>query len=62
MDLGVMNFFSTAEIEDYHKQVESCEPGNTSEQSEMFLKTLAVQHQGRFIYLFNSIFIQGHPI
>ena len=57
-----MNFFSTAEIGDYCKLVESCETGITSEQSEMFLKTLAAQHQGRFIYLFNSIFIQGHPI
>ena len=41
-------FFSTAEIGDDHKQVESCEPGNTREQSETFLKTLAAEHQGRF--------------
>ena len=42
-----MNFFSTAEIGDDHKQVESCETGNTSGQSETYLKTLAAQHQGR---------------
>ena len=41
-------FFSTAETGDEHKQVESCETENTSEQSETLLKTLAVQHQGRF--------------
>ena len=43
-----MNFFSTAQTGDEHKQVESCETENTSEQSETLLKTLAVQHQGRF--------------
>ena len=41
-------FFSTAETGDDHKQVESCETGNTNEQSKIFLKTLATQHQGRF--------------
>ena len=40
--------FSTVEIGDDCKQVESCEPGNTREQSETFLKTLAAEHQGRF--------------
>ena len=39
--------FSTAEI-GAHKQVESCEIGNTSEQSETVLKMLAAEHQGRF--------------
>ena len=48
MYIAVMKFFSTAEIGDEHKQVESCETGNTSEQSQTFLKTLAAQHQGRF--------------
>ena len=46
--VGMMIFFSTAEIGDEHKQVESCETENNSEQSETFLKTLAAQHQGRF--------------
>ena len=41
-------FFSTAEIGDDHKQVESCETGNTSEQPKMFLKMLAAKHQGSF--------------
>ena len=31
-----MNFFSTAETGDDHKQVESCETGNTGEQSKFF--------------------------
>ena len=44
----IVFFFSTAEIGDDHKLVESCEPGNTREQSEMFLKTSAAEHQGRF--------------
>ena len=48
VDLRVMNFFSTAETGDDHKQVESCETGNTSEQSKILLKTLAAQYQGRF--------------
>ena len=43
-----MNFFSTAEIGDDHKQVESCETENTSEQSEMLLKMLTAEHHGRF--------------
>ena len=41
-------FFSTAEIGDDHKQVESCETRNSSKQSETFLKTLAAEHQGKF--------------
>ena len=41
-----LNFFSTAQTGD--EKVESCETENTSEQSETLLKTLAVQHQGRF--------------
>ena len=41
------NFFSSAEIRDDHKQVESGETGNTSEQPETVLKTLAADHQGR---------------
>ena len=47
MDLGENNFFST-EIGGDHKQVESCETGNTSEMSETFLEALAVEHQGGF--------------
>ena len=41
-------FFSTAEIGDNHKEVESGETGNTREQSETFLKMLTAEHQGRF--------------
>ena len=47
MDLGEKKFFST-EIGGDHKQVESCETGDTSEMSETFMKTLAAEHQGRF--------------
>ena len=42
------NFFSLAEIREGHKQVESDETGNRSEQTENVLKTLTVDYQGRF--------------
>ena len=41
------NFFAVG-ISDDHKQVESGETGNTSEQSETLLKASTADHQGSF--------------
>ena len=43
-----MKFFSSDQIGGDHKQVESGETGNTSEQPEALLKTLTADHQGGF--------------
>ena len=48
MDLRVTKCFSTAKIRDDHKQVESCETGNTSELLETALKISTAEYQGRF--------------
>ena len=39
--------FSAAETGDNHKQVESRETGNTSEQPGFFFEELTADHQGR---------------
>ena len=47
--LEVMKFsFSLAETRDDHKQVESGEAENSTEQLEASLKELTADHQGRF--------------
>ena len=51
---GTEFVFTSAEIKDDHKQVESGEKGNTSEQPEADLKTLTAERQGRLLYNQNT--------
>ena len=52
--LEVMKFsFSLGETRDDHKQVESGEAENSTEQLEASLKALTADHQGRFTEIWN---------